>query len=161
MTPATQPDRTPDLTGRKPDLAGRRFVLGAMALAVVITVAYWTLWYADRSSVASNHRAAYYEFENAFPLADGWLVLTLLLSIVLLVRGAAAALLWLIAAGASAMYLLGMDVLYDIEQRVWWRSGAGGWIELIINVLTLALGVLLLVWTWLRREALLHAADPD
>jgi hypothetical protein len=138
---------------------GRRFVLGAMGLAVVITVAYWTLWYADRSSVASNHRPAYYEFENAFPLADGWLVLTLLVAIVALRRGSPAAPLVLAAAGGSAIYLCGMDVLYDIEQRVWWRSGAGGWIELAINVLTLALGVLLLGWAGRHRRALLDAPD--
>jgi hypothetical protein len=138
---------------------GRRFVLGALVAAVLVTVAYWTLWYADRASVAANHRPAYYEFENAFPLADGWLVLTLLGAITLLLRASPAALLWLIAAGASAMYLFGMDVLYDLEQRVWWRSGAGGWLELVINLLTLALGLLLLIWAWCNRATLV-ANEP-
>ena len=62
--------------------------------------------------------------------------------------------LWLGAAGGTAVYLCAMDVLYDLEQQVWWRSGAGGWIELAINVLTLALGIVLLTWTWRRRRIL-------
>jgi hypothetical protein len=60
--------------------------------------------------------------------------------------------LWLGAAGGTAIYLCAMDVLYDLEQQVWWRSGAGGWIELAINVSTLALGIVLLTWTWRRRR---------
>jgi len=135
-------------------LPGERFVVGAMGLGVVLTVAYWTLWYAARSAVASNHRGAYYEFENAFPLADGWAVLCLLLAITLLRRRSAAAALWLAAGGGAAIYLFAMDVLYDLERGIWWGSGAGGWIELGINVLTLALGLLLLRWTWVHRRAL-------
>jgi len=142
------------VTGSRSRLPGERFVTAAMGLAVVLTVAYWVLWYAARSSVASNHRPAYYEFENAFPLADGWAVLCLLLALWGLHRRSAAAGLWLAAAGGAALYLFGMDVLYDLERRIWWRSGAGGWIELVINVLTLALGILLLRWTWVHRRAL-------
>jgi hypothetical protein len=135
-------------------LPGERFVVGAMALGVVLTVAYWTLWYAARSSVASNARPAYYEFENAFPLADGWAVLCLCLAIVLLRRRSPAAALWLTAGGGAAIYLFAMDVLYDLERGIWWNSGAGGGIELVINGLTLGLGSLLLRWTWVHRRAL-------
>jgi hypothetical protein len=38
-------------------------------------------------------------------------------------------------------------------QGIWWSSGAGGWIELVINLLTVALSALLLRWTWLHRRA--------
>ena len=48
-----------------------------------------------------------------------------------------------------------MDVLYDLEHGIWWRSGAGGVIELLINLLTLAVGLGLLRWAWRRRNALL------
>ncbi len=131
---------------------GERLVVGAMVLAVAVTVAYWTLWFAARSTVASNGRPAYYEFENAFPTADGWLVVCLVLAIVAVLRRWAAAALWLAAAGGSAIYLCCMDVLYDLERKIWWRSGAGGWIELVINVLTLALGILLLAWAGRRSS---------
>ena len=50
----------------------RRRVIWVLAAVVALDIAYWVAWYADRSLVASNTRPAYYEFENAFPLADGW-----------------------------------------------------------------------------------------
>ena len=84
-------------------LPGERFVVGAMALGAVLTVAYWTLWYAARSSVASNHRGAYYEFENAFPLPDGWAVLCLLLAIAFLRRRSSAAALDVGAPAGAAL----------------------------------------------------------
>jgi hypothetical protein len=132
----------------------RRFVVGAMAVAVLITVTYWVLWFAARGVVASDTTASYYAFENAFPAADAWLCVCLVAAIWAVRRRRPVAVVWVAAAGSSAIYLFAMDVLYDLEQQVWWSSGAGGWIELGINVLTLALGVLLLTWTWRRRVAL-------
>ena len=48
-----------------------------------------------------------------------------------------------------------MDVLYDLEHGIWWKSG-GGVIELGINLITLAFSVVLMRWAWTRREALLR-----
>jgi hypothetical protein len=36
----------------------------------VLDIAYWALWFLDRDLIAGEHNQAYYEFENAFPLAD-------------------------------------------------------------------------------------------
>src|SRR6185503_13958161 len=52
--------------------------------ALVLDVAYWSVWFTSRDTLASEHRAAYYEFENAFPLADAWLGLACLLALVCL-----------------------------------------------------------------------------
>ena len=65
------------------------------------------------------------------------------------------ALFWLLAGGGAGLYLFGMDVLYDLENGIWWNSGAGGVIELVINVVTLAVSIWLLRWAWTRRHALL------
>ena len=43
--------------------------------AIGLDIAYWSIWFIDRDVLASEHRQAYYEFENAFPLADAWLCL--------------------------------------------------------------------------------------
>jgi hypothetical protein len=137
--------------------AERRRIQVVLLAAAAVIVAFWAAWYADRSLLASNHRAAYYEFENAFPLADGWLALCCVAAAWALQRAAASALLWLLMAGGAAVYLFGMDVLYDLEHGIWWRSGAGGAIELVINIVTLAVALLLLRWTWERRSALLGA----
>lgn len=63
--------------------------------------------------------------------------------------------LWLLAGGGAGLCLFGMGVLCDLEHGIWWRSGAGGLVELLINLLTLAVGLGLLRWAWRRRTALL------
>ncbi|MEY2399873.1 MAG: hypothetical protein QOJ00_3047, partial [Actinomycetota bacterium] len=62
--------------------ADRRRVTIAALIGVAIMVAYWTAWYADRSLVASESTKAYYDFENAFPAADGWIAVCLVGGIV-------------------------------------------------------------------------------
>ena len=134
----------------------RRRVISVLAIVVALDVAYWVAWYADRSLVASNTRPAYYEFENAFPLADAWLALCCVGSIVCLRRGSEMALLWLLMAAGAGFYLFGMDVLYDLEHGIWWSS-AGGVVELAINLLTAAVASVLLRWAWLNRADLLRS----
>jgi hypothetical protein len=133
----------------------KRRLVTVLVVVIVVDVAYWVAWYADRSLVASNTRSAYYEFENAFPLADGWLALCCVGAIVALRRRSPLALMWLLLAAGAGMYLFGMDVLYDLENGIWWSSGAGGVIELAINVLTAGISLWFLRWTWQRRDALL------
>jgi hypothetical protein len=132
----------------------RRRVAAILTVVIVLDVAYWVAWYADRSLVASNTRPAYYEFENAFPLADGWLAICCLGALLTLRARSGLALLWLLMAAGAAVYLFGMDVLYDLEHGIWWSSG-GGVIELAINILTGGVALLLLRWTWLNRAELL------
>jgi len=136
----------------------RRLVVVLLVVASVLTTAYWVAWFGDRALVASSTDRAYVEFENAFPVADGWLVLCALLAARSLHLRRPTALLWLLCAGSAGYYLAGMDVLYDLENGIWWDGGAGGVVELVINVVTLAgsTGALLLGWRY--RDALL--AEP-
>ncbi|MEU6579398.1 hypothetical protein [Nocardia sp. NPDC046763] len=131
----------------------RNRVLMVLAASLLILIAYWVLWFTARGAVASNERPAYIEFENAFPLADAWLAVCMIAAAIALIKRHATALLWLLAGGGSAIYLFSLDALYDLENGIWWRSGAGGLIELGINVITLTVGVGLLRWTWRRRAA--------
>lgn len=125
-----------------------------LVVAVVILVAYWTVWFTQRSWVESDTSAGYIAFENAFPLADGWLGLTCVLAFIALGRRSATALLWLISAGAAGLYLFGMDVLYDLENDIYGK-GAGGVIEAAINLITLGFSLIALCWAWTRRGLLL------
>ena len=129
-----------------------------LVVAVVIDVAYWTIWFTNRSWIESDTTQAYVEFENAFPLADAWLGLTCVLAFVALGRRSPTALLWLIAAGSAGMYLFGMDVLYDLENGIY-TEGSGGIIEAGINAVTLAFSVIALRWAWTRRDPLLTGAQ--
>jgi hypothetical protein len=128
-----------------------------LVVIAAVIVAYWVGWYTDRKLLASETTAAYYQFENAFPLADGWLTVCLLAAAVALRRRSATALLWLLMGAGAGGYLFCMDVLYDLEHGIW-SKGAGGAVELVINVATLAVTVGLTRWTWRRRVDLIR---PD
>ncbi len=139
----------------------RRLVVVLLLVAAWVTVAYWVAWFGHRSLVASSTDRAYVTFENAFPVADAWLVATALFAARGLHRHRPTALLWLLCFGSACFYLAGMDVLYDLENGIWWDGGAGGLVELTINVATVLLGVGALVLGWRHRYVLLGVPDPN
>jgi hypothetical protein len=128
----------------------RRLVIRALVAGSVVMVAYWAAWYGHRSLVASDTTKSYYDFENAFPLADGWITVCLIAAAVALRRRRPSALLWLLMGGGAGVYLFCMDVLYDIEHGIWWKN-AGGAIEGVINLVMLAFSIVLLRWAWRHR----------
>jgi hypothetical protein len=141
--------------------AGLKLVLGAMALAILLTIAYWVIWFlVDRDLLASSHAAAYYTFENAFPLADGWLVLTLALGVAGLARQRPWGLLFALLAGGAGIYLGCMDVLFDLENGIYalrpGHDASGPLIEIGINLLTFTLGVSITAWVWHHRRLVLR-----
>lgn len=123
-----------------------------LGVAIAIDVAYWTIWFLDRDVLASEHTQAYYDFENAFPLADLWLGVVCLLALLALRRESRSATFWLTCAGSAGMYLFGMDFLYDVEHGIF-TSGGGGVIEAVIVVLTLVFSVTVLRFAWNRQPA--------
>lgn len=138
----------------------RRVIEGMLVVAILLDVSYWTIWFTNRDWIASDHTQAYYEFENAFPLADFWLGLACLLALVSLRLRRPSALLWLLCAGSAALYLFCMDFLYDVENGIF-DEGAEGAIEAVIVVLTLIFSITVLTWAWSHRGELLSPAqDP-
>ena len=125
-------------------------VIGGAALLAL----YWAGWLLDRTLLASDTRPAYYEFEAAFALADAWLALCLVAAARALAGRRPTALLWLLAAGGSGAFLLGIDVLYNLQHGVWFASQRG-LLELARNLATGAGTVALFAWAWPRRSELL------
>ena len=134
----------------------RRLVCGMLVVAIVLDAVYWTLWYVDRDSIASEHTDAYYAFENAFPLADLWLGLACIAALVALVRQHPSALLWLLSGGGAALYLGCMDLLYDLEHGIFAKGGEGAF-EAVIVALTWIFAITVLSWSWRHRSDLLAA----
>jgi hypothetical protein len=134
----------------------RRRVSVILAVVAGITVLYWVAWFGHRSLVASLHTSAYYQFENAFPAADAWLVVCLLAGAATLWARRPSALFWLLAGGGAGLYLFAMDTLYDLQHGIWARGG-NGLVELAINALTLGLSLAILRWAWTHRHPLLGA----
>jgi hypothetical protein len=136
------------------DARSRRTMATVLLAAALLIVAYWVAWLAHRSLVASETSLAYNQFEDAFPLADGWLAVCLVAASYCLVTARRAALFWLLAGGGAGLYLFSMDVLYDLQHGVWGKGG-NGVMELVINLVTLGLSVFVLRWAWTRKDALL------
>jgi len=134
--------------------AVRRLIEVMLVIAIALDVAYWSIWFTNRDWIASEHNHAYYEFENAFPLADLWLGLACLLALVTLRAGRPSALLWLLSAGSAGLYLFCMDFLYDVENGIFTKGG-GGAFEAVIVALTLFFSVTILRWSWRHRGELL------
>lgn len=122
--------------------------------ASIIMAAYWVAWLTHRSLVASATGTPYTWFEDAFPAADGLLIVFMLLGARALHRRLPTALLWLLLGSGGGLYLFSMDVLYDLEHGIWGR-GANGLVELAINIVTLAVAVFLGRWSWQNRDGLL------
>jgi hypothetical protein len=136
------------------DLRMRRLVIAMLVGALVLDAAYWTIWFGNRDWIASEHTQGYYDFENAFPLADLWLGIVCVLALVALVRRRPSALLWLVAAGAAGLYLGCMDLLYDLEHDIF-TQGGGGAFEALIVAVTWAFSITALRYAWTRRNELL------
>lgn len=126
-----------------------------LTVAACVIVAYWVAWWSDRGLVASRTTSSYYAFEDTFQLADAWLLSTIIAGAVQLRRRRASALLWLVAAGGAGLYLLGMDLFYDLGHGIY-GSSTGGVIELLIDVLIAGASVGVLWWTWRYRRLLLN-----
>ena len=110
----------------------RRSVAAVLLVAALLITLYWVAWLTHRSLVASETSLPYTQFEDAFPLADGWLALCLVAAAFCLLTARRAARFWLLAGG-----------------------GGNGLLVPAVNALTLGLSVFVLRWTWLRREELL------
>lgn len=135
---------------------GGRFIIGVIIFGVLATLAYWLVWFGiDREILASAHTDSYYAFENSFPVADAWMVACGIAACIALVRRRASSLLWIIAAGATSIYLGLLDVLFDLENGIYRSPDTGGvLVEVAINVLTLAFGTVIMIWAWRRRREL-------
>ena len=149
---ASNPTYTP---GRAPiDGTARTLVLVGLVIGAALDIAYWALWFTARDVVASETTEAYYQFEQAFPLADLWLLVLIVGAFVTVLQRRPSALFWLLVGGGAGIYLGCMDVLYDVEHSIF-TSGGGGVIEAVIVTATFVLSISLLRWSWRRRHSLL------
>ncbi len=128
---------------------------GVLLVAAVLIALYWIAWLTHRSLVASETTPSYTQFEDAFFLADAWLALCLVAAAFCLLTARRAALFWLLAGGGggAGLYLVGMDLLYDLQHGIWGKGG-NGLVELTINLVTLGLSLFVPLWAWVRRHAL-------
>jgi hypothetical protein len=133
--------------------ASDRAHCAAMVVVAVGTIAYWTAYFAT-GAVQTADDPVYVGFENAFPLADGYMIACFLLAAALLWRGRADAVPVGIAAGSAMMFLGLMDVLFNLEHAQYAAMTAEMAIETAINAVCLIFGPFTMVRLWRARERL-------
>jgi hypothetical protein len=125
-------------------------VLAALLiLGAVITVAYW-LNYFIAGDVRVLPDTWYTYFEDAFPVADGWMALCMFIAGVGLWRGTPNGALWGLMAGSALLYLAGMDVTFNVEHGLYALLPKSGPMltEALINASSLSLGIATLTMSW-------------
>lgn len=133
--------------------ASDRLTAAVMDLAALVTVGYWADYF-TKGRVRSSDDPAYVAFENAFPLADGYLALCLAAGARALRRQRASAVAWGIAAGSAMVYLAAMDTLYNLENGKYTDRSPEMVVEAVINAATWTLGPLLIRRSWRSRTRL-------
>jgi hypothetical protein len=139
--------------------SGDRVHAALMLLAALGTVAYWTAWFTT-GAVRTADDAAYVAFENAFPLADGYMSACYVVAAVLLLRGRASAVPVGIAAGSAMVFLGLMDTLFNLEHGKYAAMTPEMAVEAAINVACLTFGPLTMIRLWRRHRNLTLTPCP-
>jgi hypothetical protein len=125
-----------------------------LMLGAVITLAYWINYF-----IAGDVRVLpdfwYSAFEDAFPVADGWMALCMLAAGVGLLRGSRNGALFGLMAGSGLVYLAAMDITFNIEHGLYAMLPSSGAMvaEAIINAASLTLGCATLLMCWQRAAS--------
>lgn len=135
----------------------RTIVVSIMLFAAVLTIAYWLIWFGGgRALLASSQAPSYFAFENAFPAADAWLTLTLIIGAIGLIQRKSWGLLSSLLAGGAGIYLGCMDVLFDLENGIYLvpkgTDPTSAIIEICINILTFGLSIAGIIYIWRNRS---------
>lgn len=124
-----------------------------MLVAAVGTAAYWIAYF-TAGAVQTAEDPVYLGFENAFPLADGYMAVCYVAAAALLLRGRVTAVPLGIAAGSATVFLGAMDTLFNLEHGKYADPTPAMTIEMIINVVCLSFGPYTMVRLWHARARL-------
>src|SRR5262245_4333651 len=138
-------------------------ILGAvLLLGAAVTIAYWVNYF-----IAGDVRVVpdlwYSAFEDAFPVADGWMTLCLIGAGVGFWRGKRSAPFFGLMAGSALLYLAALDITFNVERGLYALLPASGPMETeaLINVASLALGITTVTICWRRALAMTGGADAQ
>ncbi len=124
-----------------------------MLVVAAGTLAYW-LAYFFSGAVQTGDDAVYTGFENAFPLADGYMTVAYVAAAWLLLRGRLLAVPVGIAAGSAMVFLGAMDTLFNLEHGKYADMTPEMAVETVINVVCFAFGSITMVRLWRIRSRL-------
>jgi hypothetical protein len=135
--------------------AGLTILAVLLALTSVGTVLFWIDWFFG-GHVATAGEACYVAFENAFPLADGVMVLFMLLAALGLWRVAPAGYLFGLLGAGGLLCLGALDTSYNLQHGKYATIADPAMVfEAYINVHSFLMGVLTIVLVHRHRARLL------
>jgi hypothetical protein len=132
---------------------GTALVLLLLALVASVTAIYWLTFFTSGATQVRRDDV-YLAFENAFPLADGWMAACALLAGLGIWRRRSWGLLFGLLTGGCLVYLSCLDVLFNLNAGNYGITSAAMGAEIVINAGSLAIGATLIAWLWRHREAL-------
>lgn len=130
-----------------------RILSGLLIVTALVTVSYWANYFTG-GDVKTMDATWYTTFEDAFPVADGWMAATCFLAGVGLWRGRHWGALMGLLAGSALLYLAAMDITFDVNNNLYalLPSSTQMQFELLINAWTLALGTWTVLECWQRAS---------
>jgi hypothetical protein len=129
-------------------------ILGALLIVgAVVTIAYWVNYFMA-GDVRVIDAKWYTAFEDAFPVADGWMALCMLVAGFGLWRGTREGALFGLMAGSALMYLAALDITFNVEHGLYALVPISGPMltEAAINMASLMLGTATLIFCWERAR---------
>ena len=130
------------------------WIVAYFAFIGVVIILFWVLFFTTDWLHLSDWEC-YYVFERSFPLADAWLALCCFVAAAGLWRDRAHGLLFGLLACGAAIFLALMDLLYSLENGVFWPFTMDSVIELAIVMLLLIPAAWIITWLWRHRAQLL------
>jgi hypothetical protein len=124
-----------------------------MLVAALGTAAYWIAYF-TAGAVRTAGDPVYIGFENAFPLADGYMAACYVTAALLLLRRRVTAVPVGIAAGSAMVFLGAMDTLFNLEHGKYADMTPEMVVETVINVVCLTFGPYTMVRLWRARRRL-------
>ena len=139
--------------------AGINIVIGIGIFAIVLTTAYWFLWFAVPGVVQSRMPGdpgftVYSGYELAFPLPDTFMALAALVGVFGLWRMKDWGFLAMSITAGAAFFLGLEDLLFDLENNLFVPMNGGAVVELAIVLLIMSLGPIMTILLWKHRRAL-------
>lgn len=129
-----------------------------MLLTAVGTILFWVTFFADLEAQRSGYLAsrcdAWFAWEMSFPLADAWMAVTAILGAVGLWRLRPTGLLFGLVSGGAMVFLGLIDVLFFLENGLYFPLTGEVAVELFIHIWTAAFGLFAIVYVWAQRTLL-------
>jgi hypothetical protein len=112
-------------------------------IVAIVTPLYWIVFFATGDLTPSPSDCGY-RFELAFPAADLWMAAAAAIAAIGLARGRQWGRAMALVTAGAIIYLAGMDILFDLENRVYLLGRSQTVVEATINLACVAFGAYLL-----------------